>query len=225
MAPQHAVGGYTAADIVNFLKAHRLARQIDTSVDPDRFSHIIERHKGDSGYSHKYFNRTSYLRSKAMRALELGLDQETTSAVLDIGCGPGYFLYVCRWLGHAIQGIDLPDCGFYNEMIDLFQVPRAAFRIEPYKHLPTFERKFDIVCAHQICFNGHKTPQLWGLEEWRFLFNDLSAHHLKPTGVIALEFNREPTIGFFPDQLRRFFEDIDARVYRGRVFVHSADVW
>jgi hypothetical protein len=46
--------------------------------------------------------------------------------------------------------------------------PTLRFRIEPYKNLPLLSRRFDVITAHQICFNGHKTENLWGVDEWDF---------------------------------------------------------
>ena len=39
------------------------------------------------------------------RVRDLGLDLGGRKRVLDIGCGTGYFLYICRFLGHDALGI------------------------------------------------------------------------------------------------------------------------
>lgn len=61
-----------------------------------------------------------------------------------------------------------------------------------------------------------------GANEWDFFINDLKAKHLTPTGLIALEFNEEPSIGFYTEQLRYFFDSLGARMNRGRVFYRPA---
>jgi hypothetical protein len=37
--------------------------------------------------------------------------------------------------------------------------------------------------------------------------------------VIALEFNEEPSIGFYTSEVRRYFESKFARIFRGRVII------
>ena len=39
-----------------------------------------------------------------MRVIELGLDKSAPSSVLDLGCGAGYFLHCCKFLGHNVHG-------------------------------------------------------------------------------------------------------------------------
>jgi SAM-dependent methyltransferase len=154
-----------------------------------------------------------------MRVIELGLDKCATQAVLDLGCGAGYFLYCCKYLGHDVHGIDLPAYEFYRDMIALFGIQRTGFRIEPHKKLPALDKRFDVITAHQICFNGHKTENLWGSDEWDFLLNDLEQNYLNPGGTIALEFNEEPNIGFYTREVRHYFETRAARIFRGRVII------
>lgn len=210
---------YSVADISNFLRARALAAKADASIDQAKFQEVIASH-GSEGYdSYKYFDKQLWLRSKMMRAIELGLDKSSSLSVLDLGCGAGYFLYCCKYLGHDVHGIDLPTYEFYRDMIALFGIPRTGFRIEPHKNLPVLGKRFDVITAHQICFNGHKTADLWGPAEWDFLLNDLERNYLKPGGTIALEFNEEPEIGFYTKEVRRYFESRSARILRGRVII------
>ena len=210
---------YSVADLSNFLRARSLAAKADTSIDQEKFRQVIESH-GSEGYdSYKYFDKQLWLRTKMMRAIELGLDKSSSKSVLDMGCGAGYFLYCCKFLGHDVHGIDLPTYEFYRDMIALFGIPRTGFRIEPHKNLPVLDKRFDVITAHQICFNGHKTEDLWGPDEWDFLFNDLEQNYLKPGGTIALEFNEEPEIGFYKKEVRQYFEARAARIFRGRVII------
>jgi SAM-dependent methyltransferase len=214
---------YSISDIPNFLRARTLAAKANASIDRPKFREVIEKH-GSEGYdSYKYFDKQLWLRSKMMRAVELGLDKSPQSSVLDLGCGAGYFLYCCKYLGHAVHGIDLPDYEFYRDMIALFGISRTGFRIEAFKNLPVLNKRFDVVTAHQICFNGHKTENLWGIDQWEFFLSDLEENYLNPGGTIALEFNEEPSIGFYTKPLRKYFESRSARIFRGRViFTHDA---
>jgi SAM-dependent methyltransferase len=210
---------YSVTDLSNFLRARTLAAKADAAIDQAAFRRVIEAHASEGYDSYKYFDKQLWLRSKMMRVIELGLDKSAPRAVLDMGCGAGYFLYCCKYLGHDVQGIDLPNYEFYRDMIALFGIKRTGFRIEPYKHLPVLDKRFDVITAHQICFNGHKTECLWGPDEWDFLLNDLEQNYLKPGGVIALEFNEEPGIGFYTNEVRRYFNTRSARIFRGRVII------
>ena len=210
---------YSFADISNFLRARTLAAKADAAIDQAKFQEVIANHASEGYDSYKYFDKQLWLRSKMMRAIELALDKSQPLSVLDIGCGAGYFLYCCKFLGHDVHGIDLPNYAFYRDMIALFGIPRTGFRIEPYKPLPVVGKRFDVVTAHQICFNGHRTNSLWGVNEWQFLLDDLEANVLNDGGIIALEFNEEPSIGFYTTELRSFFESKSARIFRGRVII------
>src|SRR5258707_3364962 len=210
---------YSISDIPNFLRARTLAAKADASIDRSKFQEVIARHSSEGYDSCKYFDKQLWLRSKMMRVIELGLDKSPQASVLDLGCGAGYFLYCCKYLGHNVHGVDLPDYEFYKDMIALFGLSRTGFRIEPYKNLPLLGRRFDVLTAHQICFNGHKTENLWGVEEWDFFLNDLEENHLNPGGMIALEFNEEPAIGFYTKDVRKYFESRSTRIFRGRVII------
>lgn len=210
---------YSISDIPNFLKARTLAAKADAALDQAKFQEVIASHASEGYDSYKYFDKQLWLRTKMMRVVELGLDKSPQASVLDLGCGAAYFLYCCKYLGHDVHGLDLPDYEFYRDMIALFGLTRTGFRIEPYKRLPVLGRRFDFITAHQICFNGHKTERLWGVEEWAFFLNDLEENYLEPGGTIALEFNEEPAIGFYTQDLRRYFESRSARIFRGRVIM------
>jgi SAM-dependent methyltransferase len=212
---------YSIADVSNFLRARKLAARADAAIDQAKFDEVITRHASEGYGSYKYFDKQLWLRSKMMRVIELGLDKSSPRSILDMGCGAGYFLHCCKYLGHDVHGLDLPNYEFYRDMIALFGIPRTGFRIEPHKNLPVLGKRFDVITAHQICFNGHKTDGLWGPDEWDFLLGDLEENYLAPGGIIALEFNEEPVIGFYTDDVRRFFESRAARIFRGRVIIRG----
>jgi SAM-dependent methyltransferase len=214
---------FSISDIPNFLRARTLAARADAAIDQAKFQEVINSHASEGYDSYKYFDKQLWLRTKMMRVIELGLDTSPPLSVLDMGCGAGYFLYCCKYLGHSVHGLDLPDYEFYRDMIAMFGIPRTGYRIEPFKTLPLLGKKFDVITAHQICFNGHKTDELWGPDEWEFLLGDLEQNHLRPGGTIALEFNEEPEIGFYTRNVKRYFEKRSARIFRGRViFSQSA---
>ena len=60
---------------------------------------------------------------------------------------------------------------------------------------------------------------MWGVDEWDFFLNALEENCLNPGGTIALEFNEEPSIGFYTEELRKYFDSRSARIFRGRVII------
>ena len=212
---------YSVSDIPNYLRARSLGAKADASIDRVKFQAVIARHSSEGYDSYKYFDKRTWLRSKMMRAIELGLDKSNAGSVLDLGCGAGFFLYCCKFLGHHVHGVDQPGYDFYTDMIDCLGLSRTSQRIEPFKPLAPLATRFDVVTAHQICFNGHRTNSLWGVDEWQFFLNDLETNVLNDGGIVALEFNEEPSIGFYTDELRGFFESKSARIFRGRVIISS----
>jgi hypothetical protein len=69
-----------------------------------------------------------------------------------------------------------------------------------------------------ICFNGHKSPNLWGTEEWKFFLDDLD-QYLTPHGQVCLGFNREKNGQFFSEELREFFESRSGEVRANEVLL------
>src|ERR1700747_3418590 len=43
--------------------------------------------------------------------------------ILDLGCGAGYFIYICRLLGHDGMGLDTDVKPLYDETLALLNVP------------------------------------------------------------------------------------------------------
>jgi hypothetical protein len=106
-------------------------------------------------------------------------------------------------------------------MMRFFGIERTEAEIRPYRGIPPLGTRFDLISAHQICFNGHASSELWGVKEWDFFLGDMRENHLKPGGMIALEFNEEPSNEFYSGELRQWFEAQDARMFRGRVIIQG----
>ena len=73
-------------------------------------------------------------------------------SVLDLGCGGGFFLYVCQQLGHTCLGLDIDVFPLFTQLLDLFGVERRVCAIKPFEPLPDLGRKFDLVTAFSIDF-------------------------------------------------------------------------
>jgi SAM-dependent methyltransferase len=159
------------------------------------------------------------------RAQDLWLDRSPPLQILDLGCGAGYFLYLCRLLGHEGLGFDQDEEPFFRGTIEFFKVRRVIGRIEPQTPMPDLGRKFDLVTGHRVCFhrlarteNGEWLE--WTPDDWKFFIKDIRTRFLKPKGRLLLEFNRrQDGSSFFTDELRAFFESQGARIFRWKALL------
>jgi SAM-dependent methyltransferase len=193
------------------------ADAIIATIDSERFAQIRARHGVDDPKDEppKYLEMVSWMNENLRRIRALELDLGRRKRVLDIGSGVGYFLYICNLLGHETVGIDLDEMLMFNEMIELLGVERRVWRVEPFVALPDLGR-FDVVTGFQICFNGHRSDQLWAVAEWNFFLDDLSSR-LNPGGRIWLEFNREIDGICFSAELEELFKSRGAEIVSNRV--------
>jgi SAM-dependent methyltransferase len=166
----------------------------------------------------KYFEAGRWLKLNIRRAQDIGLDREKRPLhVLDLGSGAGYFLFVCRELGHSGIGLDVPEPAFYGDIFAQFGLERVVWRIgagEPLPESLLSRGKFDLITAFSIAFNGHKSANIWGPEEWNFLLEDLRTRYLAPGGRIYFDLNPEKDGTFMTPELRAFFLRRGARIDR-----------
>lgn len=101
-------------------------------------------------------------------AFLLGLDRMPRQGVLDVGCGTGFFLHVCRQFGHSILGFDLPHKSMFREWTEFLRIPRVGERIEAFKPLPLMGQKFDLITMDSVTFDRD-----WTGKEWFFLLNSM----------------------------------------------------
>ena len=195
------------------------AAKITATIDREKFQGIYDRYAmtdpGDEWP--KYLEIQPWMEINLRRVRDLELDLGGRKRVLDIGCGTGYFLYICQYLGHDVLGMDLDETPGFTEMVELLGVKRVIYRIEAFKPLPDLGRKFDVITAHMICFNGHKSDKLWTSAEWEFFLDDLSERHLEPGGQICLELNREYDDSLYTPELKAYFEARGAEIHTQRI--------
>ena len=158
----------------------------------------------------KYLHLETMVRLAALRYVAMGLFHEgRPKRVLDVGCGTGYFLAVCRSEGHDVLGIDLDDEPLYNEMVDFLDLPRVVHRVTQADPLPVLDGSFDIISAFEVVFSFGRPPETepWDGRRWLRLF-EAWAQALAPGGRIVIGFNRDPRTGrFYPPELRRLLAD------------------
>ena len=158
----------------------------------------------------KYLELPRWIDANLRRVRDLELDLGARKRVLDIGSGSGYFLYICSLLGHDAVGIDLDNYPMFTETTGLLGVQRSIWRVQEFVPLPDLGPNFDVITAHMICFNGHKSEALWGPREWGFFLDDLS-RRLTRRGRIWLKLNREFDGTCYTPQLKEYFESAARR--------------
>ncbi len=167
----------------------------------------------------KYFDAPRWLKLNIRRAQDLGIDRVKNRSlrVLDLGSGAGYFLLVCRELGHTGIGMDVPEPAFYGDVFKQFGLERVVASVESQQPLPASllaGGKFDLVTAFSISFNVRPPSGLWTPEDWDYLLNDIRDRFLLPGGKIYFDLNPEFHRQFMTPDLREFFLRRGARIDR-----------
>lgn len=186
-------------------------------LDQDRVREIQARYASSPVQIAKYADIEHWMKFNIERVQDLSLHRMPSQDVLDLGCGGGFFLYICQQFGHRCLGLDLEWYPVFTELLDLFQVERKTWEIKPFQPLPELGRKFDWVTAFSTGFNRIKKVP-WRTREWDFFLDDLQKH-LKPNGKVFLALNPEGRGGpYYNDELRDFFLSRGATVERERIF-------
>jgi SAM-dependent methyltransferase len=191
-------------------------------VDRAKLNQICEKYHvpGEIKAWPKYTDYEHWLGRAVDHVRELRLDRDPKLHILDIGSGAGYFLFVLKQLGHRVFGLDLAEPEFYGELFPLFGIERVIWRIEAFEPLPDVGRRFDLVTAFAICFNGHGSGKVWGRKEWEFFLSDLQSRYLNPGARIFLALNPEEH-GHYTPELRDFFLERGAKIDRHRIWLQG----
>lgn len=212
--------GRRALQPVDFAKMYR-------SLPAKEWGEIYERYLGPDGdesvgNSAKFADAKYWLKVNIERAQDLRLDRAAPLRILDLGCGAGYFLYVCSQFGHDAIGLDLDENPLYRETIAQLGARRVIWRIEPFVPLPEFDGKFDLVASHCVCFQklerlSEEKWSHWGVPEWTFFLDDMRTRILKPGGRLLLDFNPRPDGSHYPAAVGDYFRSQGARIFRSKV--------
>jgi len=151
----------------------------------------------DGEFKEKYSDLEYWLATSWKEARRLELDRSPPLDILDLGMGPGYFLYVCQTLGHRCVGLDVPGGSAFKQALrkwlGIARVVESA--IMPKTPLPDLGC-FDLVTAYRCQFNYNPTEKrLWNLDEWTFFLDDLRDNVLKPHGRFVLKLTKQDVKG------------------------------
>jgi SAM-dependent methyltransferase len=212
--------------------AGRWRHPVDTApllatIDRAKFSKLRERYpyKETSPRINRFEDADYWIGINVERAQDLWLDRARPLRILDLGCGAGYFLYVCQFFGHETLGLDTDNEPLYRATTELLNVERVIARIEPSVPLPDLGKRFDLVTAHRICFHRMRRsvgsqPREWTGDQWSFFIEDVRKNLLRPGGRLLLDFNPRPDgSSFFTSELRAFFLKQGARIFRSKALL------
>jgi SAM-dependent methyltransferase len=175
-------------------KAVEFPHHLLDGLDQSAFDRLCRSTEERREHKLKYGDVELWLGRAWKEATRLGLERSPPLDVLDIGMGPGYFLYVCQTLGHRCVGLDRPGLPFWQGLREWLGVRRVIWHmIEPKEPLPAAELgRFDLVTSFRAQFNFNSDEKrLWNLDEWAFFLDDLRDHVLKPGGRFALKLAKQ----------------------------------
>jgi SAM-dependent methyltransferase len=198
--------------------------EIHARMDQAKLAAIETEYAGSKEHYAKYADVRRWLRLNITRAQDLKLHRCPPKSILDLGCGGGFFLFVCQQLGHTTIGLDIDEFPLFTQLLDLFRVERRVWTIKPFEPLPDLGRQFDLITAFSIDFNRiSKQDWWWGPEQWAFFLDDLK-RHLNPGGRVFLGLNPGgPNKEFYTPELFEFFLSRGAWVERENVLFPPRD--
>ena len=186
-------------------------------LDQNQLRAIQERYASSPVQIAKYADVERYMKLNAERVQDLGLHRSPPQEIMDLGCGGGFFLYLCQHYGHHCLGLDLEWYPVFTDLLNLMRVERKTWEIKAFEPLPELDRKFDWITAFSTGFNRVKKKP-WRVPEWEFFLDDLQ-RHLQPGGKVFFALNPEGRGGrYYDEELRKFFVRRGAEIERERIF-------
>jgi SAM-dependent methyltransferase len=174
----------------------------------------------DPACAAKYTDHHFWIPFNVDRIGALALHRSQPLRILDIGCGPGYFLAAALACGHECYGIDAPatvmsevEVRVYSEMLAALSCDQrvSPLLIERFVPMAIPLGDLDLITAFWICFNRHDQPDEWGAAEWQFFVQD-ALSHLRDGGILHLELNanlaRYQSLQWYDQETLQFFRSV-----------------
>ncbi len=164
------------------------ARRILATIDRAELEKIRERYpyRPNARRINAYEDAAYWIGINVKHVQDLWLDRTPPLQILDLGCGAGYFLYLCRLFGHEGLGLDTDEDPFFRGTTKLLGVRRVIARITPQTRLPDLGKKFDLVSGHRVCFHriardkkgAHDFSSLMAGSCWNSIHGGMVLHFL-----------------------------------------------
>ncbi|MBX6326345.1 MAG: hypothetical protein IRY93_09955, partial [Chthoniobacterales bacterium] len=109
------------------------ARRLLATIDRAELERLRERYPYRPGARriNAYEDAAYWVGVNVKRLQDLWLDRSPPLQILDLGCGAGYFLYLCRLFGHEVLGLDQDKEPFFRGATEFLGVPRVIAHISP----------------------------------------------------------------------------------------------
>ena len=202
------------------------AKRILRTIDQTALNQLREKYprNPESPKINRFEDANYWVAINLKRVQDLWLDRTEPLRILDLGCGSGFFLYICKLFGHDVIGLDRDTNPLFRGTTELLGIPRLAADIEPFVPLPHFGEQFDLITAYRICFQRVRTSkkgewQEWGADEWKFFVEDVRSRLMKPEGRLLLDFNPRDDGSYFDLPVLRYFQSAGARFFRSKVLL------
>ncbi len=208
--------------VLAFLRSHLTVNRVLNTINIEEFRMFQDRYKhadlAPTGYT-KYLDIRLWMVHKLTYFYLLGLHKSKPLRILDLGTGTGFFPYICSLYGHKVIALDLDTVPMYNEICHFLRVDRRPWRIVKFEKLPDLGIMFDLVTAFMITFNQNNQPDEWGVDEWRFLLEDLKSNQIVQGGRLFLNLNLRHDGTWCDQHLFELFLH-----FRGKVYLNHVDI-
>ncbi len=134
------------------------ARRILATIDQEELERLRRHYpyRPNARRINAYEDAAYWIGVNIKHVQDLWLDRAPPLQILDLGCGAGYFLYLCRLFGHEGLGIDTGEDPFFGGTTQFLGVHRVIARITAQTPLPDLGKRFDRTVLHFL-------PRSWGL--------------------------------------------------------------
>lgn len=203
------------------IDARKLQRELETN---ESWQALRQKYPSGERPIHRWGDTRFWIRRNIERAQDLALDRPPLRHILDLGCGPGYFLLIARKLGHSAIGLDVDEQPIFRDTLRLLGLERIVHRIAPRQPLPKTQTKFDLITSFLTCFHRiERMPdgnwRTWSAEQWQYFLDDVRGNQLAPDGTLLLEFHPQENGELYSTDVRKLFRKNDARFFRSKVFL------
>jgi SAM-dependent methyltransferase len=101
------------------VSARRLQRKLE--MDPS-WEELRRKYPRGIKEVHRFGDTNFWIKRNVERSQDLSLDRGQRRHILDLGCGPGFFLYVAEKLGHTGVGLDIDEQAIFRDTLRLLKV-------------------------------------------------------------------------------------------------------